>query len=204
MASPSRSSPASAVKGRVRRVKGVLPPETLAWRLELLRQGGSPATFFWDVRKTFDTGGEVPYTPENYDRKYHGPVRLRNALARSYNIPAVEALERAGIGNVIRLAHKLGITDLDRGLQFYGLALTLGGAEVKLLDMTYAYATMANGASMIGMPKIALPGILAAGLTTSLAPSTSTTSVWRRSGLMSSISNTWSYGTSASASSTFM
>jgi membrane peptidoglycan carboxypeptidase len=121
--------------------------------LELLRQGGSPATFFWDVRKTFDTGGEVPYTPENYDRKYHGPVRLRNALARSYNIPAVEALERAGIGNVIRLAHKLGITDLDRGLQFYGLALTLGGAEVKLLDMTYAYATMANGASMIGMPR---------------------------------------------------
>jgi len=121
--------------------------------LELLRQGGSPATFFWDVRKTFDTGTDVPYSPENYDRKYHGPVRLRDALARSYNIPAVEALERAGIGNVIRLAHKLGITDLDRGLQYYGLALTLGGGEVKLLDMTYAYATMANGATMIGVPR---------------------------------------------------
>ena len=118
--------------------------------LELMSQGGSPATFFWDVRKTFDTGGDVPYTPENYDRKYHGPVRLRDALARSYNIPAVEALERAGIGSVIRLAHKLGITDLDRGLQYYGLALTLGGGEVKLLDMTYAYATIANGATMIG------------------------------------------------------
>jgi membrane peptidoglycan carboxypeptidase len=121
--------------------------------LELLRQGGSPATFFWDVRKTFDTGTDTPYAPENYDRKYHGPVRLRDALARSYNIPAVEALERAGIGNVIRLAHRLGITDLDRGLQYYGLALTLGGGEVKLLDMTYAYATMANGATMIGMPR---------------------------------------------------
>ena len=95
----------------------------------------------------------MPYVPENYDRKYHGPVRLRNALARSYNIPAVEALERAGIGNVIRMAHRLGITDLDRGLQYYGLALTLGGGEVKLLDMTYAYATMANGASMIGVPR---------------------------------------------------
>jgi membrane peptidoglycan carboxypeptidase len=121
--------------------------------LELLRQGSTPATFFWDVRKTFDSGTDVPYVPENYDRKYHGPVRLRNALARSYNIPAVEALERAGIGNVIRLAQKLGITDLDRGLQYYGLALTLGGGEVKLLDMTYAYATIANGSTMIGAPR---------------------------------------------------
>jgi membrane peptidoglycan carboxypeptidase len=121
--------------------------------LELMRQGSTPATFFWDVRKTFDSGTDVPYVPENYDRKYHGPTRLRNALARSYNIPAVEALERAGIGNVIRLAQKLGITDLDRGLQFYGLALTLGGGEVKLLDMTYAYATIANGATMVGVPR---------------------------------------------------
>jgi len=75
---------------------------------------------------------------------------MREALARSYNIPAVEALNRAGIGNVIRMAHKLGITDLDGGLQFYGLALTLGGGEVKLLDQTYAYATIANDGTMIG------------------------------------------------------
>ncbi len=121
--------------------------------LELLRQGNSAASFFWDVRKTFDNGSDTPYIPENYDRKYHGPVRLRQALARSYNIPAVEALERAGIGNVIRLSHRLGITDLDRGLSFYGLALTLGGGEVKLLDMTYVYATIANDASMIGVPR---------------------------------------------------
>lgn len=121
--------------------------------LELLRQGASPATFFMDVRKTFDSGLAEPYVPENYDRKYHGPTRLRNALARSYNIPAVEALDRAGIGNVIRLAQRLGVTDLDRGLQFYGLALTLGGGEVKLLDLTYTYATIANDATMIGAPR---------------------------------------------------
>ncbi|MFC1466831.1 MAG: penicillin-binding protein [Candidatus Brachytrichaceae bacterium NZ_4S206] len=121
--------------------------------LELLRQGASPATLFWDVRTTFDTGGGEPYIPENYDRKFHGPVRMRQALARSYNIPAVDALNRAGIGSVIRLAHRLGITDLDRGLNFYGLALTLGGGEVKLLDLTYAYATIANGGSMIGAPR---------------------------------------------------
>ncbi len=121
--------------------------------LELLRQGASPATLFWDVRTAFDVGGIEPYIPENYDRKFHGPVLMRQALACSYNIPAVDALNRAGIGNVIRLAHRLGITDLDRGLSFYGLALTLGGGEVKLLDMTYAYATIANGGSMIGAPR---------------------------------------------------
>jgi membrane carboxypeptidase/penicillin-binding protein PbpC len=121
--------------------------------LELLRQGASPAALFWDVRTEFDVGGLAPYLPENYDRKYHGPVRMRQALSRSYNIPAVEALRRAGIGNVIRLAHKLGINDLDQGLQFYGLSLTLGGGEVKLLDLTYLYATLANGGSMVGAPR---------------------------------------------------
>ncbi len=121
--------------------------------LELLRQGASPATLFWDTRTTFPTGGATPYTPENYDRKYHGPVRMRQVLSRSYNIPAVDALNRAGIGNVIRLAHKLGITNLDKGLDFYGLALTLGGGEVKLLDMTYLYSVIANGGTMNGAPR---------------------------------------------------
>lgn len=121
--------------------------------LELIRQGGSPATTFWDVRTTFDSGGDQPYVPENYDRKYHGPVRMRVSLSNSYNIPAVKALEEAGIGNVIRTAHTLGITDLDRGLDFYGLALTLGGGEVKLLDMAYVYATIDNDATMIGVPR---------------------------------------------------
>ncbi len=123
--------------------------------LELLSQGASPATLFWDVRTPFDVGGIAPYTPEDYDRKYHGPVLMRQALSRSYNIPAVDALNRAGIGNVLRLAHKMGINDLDKGLQYYGLALTLGGGEVKLLDMTYVYSVIANGGSMIGSPRSA-------------------------------------------------
>ncbi|NJM39994.1 MAG: hypothetical protein HC853_04070 [Anaerolineae bacterium] len=121
--------------------------------LELLRQGNSPATLFWDTRTTFPSGQDQPYVPENYDRKYHGPVLLRQALARSYNIPAVDALNRAGIGNVIRTAQKLGITDLNRGLDFYGLALTLGGGEVKLLDMAYVYSVFANQGTMKGVPR---------------------------------------------------
>ena len=81
----------------------------------LLSQGYSAATPFLDVRTAFQQPGFPPYVPENYDRKYHGSVRMRLALARSYNIPAVRALEMAGVDNVIRTAHKMGITTLNRG-----------------------------------------------------------------------------------------
>ena len=121
--------------------------------LELLRQGNPPTTLFWDTRIQFPSGGAVPYVPENYDRKYHGPVLMRSALANSYNIPAVEALNQAGINNVIRLSHRMGINDLNRGLDFYGLALTLGGGEVRLLDMTYLYSVIANYGTMKGVPR---------------------------------------------------
>jgi len=119
----------------------------------LLSQGVPASHLFWDVPKTFDQGpGQPPYAPENYDRKFHGPQRMRLALARSYNIPAVEALQMAGIANVIRLAHRMGITTLDKGLDYYGLALTLGGGEVRLIDMVYAFSVFANNGFMAGVP----------------------------------------------------
>jgi len=121
--------------------------------MELLRQGYPPSTLFWDVPTEFPSGQGAPYKPKNYDDKFHGPALMRQALARSYNIPAVKALQAAGVGNVIRLAHKLGITDLNRDLSFYGLALTLGGGETKLLDMTYVYSVFANYGSMKGVPR---------------------------------------------------
>jgi penicillin-binding protein 1C len=109
----------------------------------------TPASVVYDVRTAFEDPPNPPYVPENYDRKYHGPVRLRTAFASSYNIPAVKVLETVGIRNVLNLAHRMGITTLDKN---YGLALTLGGGEVKLLDMTYAYAVLANGGVMAGQP----------------------------------------------------
>ncbi len=118
----------------------------------LLSQGYSAASLFWDVRTAFEQPGQPPYVPENYDRKYHGPVRLRIALANSYNIPAVAALQLAGVDNTIRTAHRMGINSLDRGLEFYGLSLTLGGGEVRLLDMAYAYSVFANMGTMAGQP----------------------------------------------------
>ncbi len=107
----------------------------------------SPASVVYDVRTAFEDPPNPPYVPENYDRKYHGPVRLRTALASSYNIPAVKVLDTVGIRNVLDLAHRMGITTLDKN---YGLALTLGGGEVKLLDQTYAYSVIANGGVMAG------------------------------------------------------
>jgi membrane peptidoglycan carboxypeptidase len=118
----------------------------------LLAQGHNAAHLFWDVRTAFEQPGRPPYVPENYDRKYHGPERLRLALARSRNIPAVEALQLAGIDNVIRTAHRMGIDSLERGLDYYGLSLTLGGGEVRLLDMVFAFSVFANGGMMAGEP----------------------------------------------------
>jgi len=120
--------------------------------MTLLSQGHNAAHMFLDVRQAFRQPGGKPYVPENYDRKYHGPQRLRTALARSYNIPAVEALEIAGVDNVIRSAHRMGINTLDRGLDYYGLSLTLGGGEVRLIDMVYAFTVFANNGRMIGAP----------------------------------------------------
>ncbi len=118
-----------------------------------LAQGHNAAHMFLDVRQAFDQGpGMAPYVPENYSRNYHGPVSMHSALARSLNIPAVEAMSIAGIDSVMRTAHQMGITTLDEGLQHYGLSLTLGGGEVKLLDETYAFTVFANNGTMYGAP----------------------------------------------------
>jgi membrane carboxypeptidase/penicillin-binding protein len=81
--------------------------------------------------------------PRNYDGRFHGPVSVRSALANSYNIPAVKALEHAGIPALKDLAQRVGISTLTR--EDYGLALALGSGEVSLLEMVNAYAALDNG-----------------------------------------------------------
>jgi membrane peptidoglycan carboxypeptidase len=110
----------------------------------------TPSTMIMDVRQAFPDDPNPPYVPENYDRRYHGPVRVRLALARSYNIPAVWVMEKSGVKNVIRNAHRMGITTLDE--DYYGLALTLGGGEVKPIDMAYAFSVFSNNGTMVGKP----------------------------------------------------
>lgn len=119
-------------------------------------KGWTPSTLIWDIPTDFSPSGlpdeySPPYQPVNYDGRFHGPVTVRSALANSYNIPAVKALEFVHIyddpdtpetDGFINFAKRLGITTLNR--DDYGLSLTLGGGDVTLLEMTKAFATFAN------------------------------------------------------------
>jgi membrane peptidoglycan carboxypeptidase len=83
--------------------------------------------------------------PKNYDGKDHGWVSVRSALANSYNIPAVKALQSVGVDALLQVAERFGMQTLTRpGHPPYGLALTLGGGEVTLLEITSAYGALAN------------------------------------------------------------
>ncbi len=124
--------------------------------LGAFEKGWTPSTLLWDVPSEFSPSGipddpSPPYTPVNYDGRFHGPVTVRYALGNSYNIPAVKALQYIGIyddpntvaqDGFISLARRMGITTLNR--PDYGLSLTLGGGDVTLLELTGAYATLAN------------------------------------------------------------
>ena len=109
-----------------------------------LEQGYSPATMLLDIPTTVPVAGQEPYRPRNYDRKFRGPVSLRTALGSSFNIPAVRTQLFAGLDATLDVADRLGITSLtDRSR--IGPALSLGSNEVRLLELTGAYATVANG-----------------------------------------------------------
>jgi peptidoglycan glycosyltransferase len=112
--------------------------------LAAMAQGMTPETVLWDVPTEFGRDGQV-YAPLNYNGKWNGPLRMRTALANSLNMPAVKALRFAGVETMIDLLHRAGITGLQRGANFYGLSLTLGGGEVTPLDLTTAYNTLASG-----------------------------------------------------------
>jgi penicillin-binding protein 1C len=102
------------------------------------------ATMMLDVRTSFVTREGTPYVPLNYDLTFRGPVRLREALAASYNLIAVKVLETVGVERMTGLARRMGITTFDDPDRL-GLALTLGGGEVRLLELTAAYGAFANG-----------------------------------------------------------
>jgi len=113
------------------------------------KKGYSPATLLMDVPTSFPGGtGQPDYNPVNYDGKYVGPIQIRYALANSRNVPAVKTLAIVGIKDVLQTATDMGITTLpptSDTLKRVGLSLTLGGGEVRLIDMTSAYSAFVNG-----------------------------------------------------------
>jgi penicillin-binding protein 1C len=106
--------------------------------------GATAATLLPDIELTLDTEAG-PYTPKNYDGRTHGPVRLRQALASSLNVPAVYAAAQVGPSRVLDLLHRVGFASLDASATRYGAGIALGDGEVRLAELAEAYATLARG-----------------------------------------------------------
>lgn len=110
-----------------------------------LERGMTPGDVIWDTRVVIQAPGQPPYEPRNYDRRFHGPMRMRTALANSYNIPAVQTLRfNVGVDYLLAFLQRLGIESLGSDASRYGLSLTLGGGEVSLLELTNGFATFGN------------------------------------------------------------
>jgi membrane carboxypeptidase/penicillin-binding protein PbpC len=153
-----------------------------------LRQPGStlkPFTYFAAFAKGYGPDSIVPdaplsfqapgveesesYAPQNFDRRFHGDMTIREALANSYNVPAVVTLNRIGLSYYHEVLRRFGFTTLTRPPMHYGLAVTLGSGEVTLLELTNAYAALARrgrylphravpvGANLVFAPKSVLP-----------------------------------------------
>ena len=80
---------------------------------------------------TSSEGGR-DYAPRDYDGRFRGPVRLREALGSSLNVPAVWTVEQLGVDALLTRLRELGFASLDEDARYYGPALALGDGEVTL------------------------------------------------------------------------
>jgi len=121
--------------------------------LALLQMGYTPASILVDVPTTFAPNDSAKvYEPKSYDGKFRGPVSVRNSLGSSLNIPAVKALAYVGVENFLDLAYRMGFDTFEpsqENLRRFGLAITLGGGEVHLIDTMSSYSSFANGGKKV-------------------------------------------------------
>jgi penicillin-binding protein 1C len=128
---------------RARRQPGsTLKPFVYGLAMEQL--GVDAATVLPDVALRIDLPGGA-YAPSNYDERFRGPVRVREALANSLNVPAVRMAHDVGEGRVVERLRDLGFASLAEGPEHYGPGIALGDGEVTLLELANAYATLARG-----------------------------------------------------------
>jgi 1A family penicillin-binding protein len=118
-----------------------------------LSNGFTAASIIDDSPVVYKSQGAQNYAPVNYDGRFHGQITLRNALGNSINIPAVKTLNKIGISTMVDLAKKMGITTWGDPTN-YGLAITLGAAEVKMTDLATAYGTLANQGKKVNLNPI--------------------------------------------------
>jgi penicillin-binding protein 1C len=110
----------------------------------------TPATVLADIPSHFPTADSgILYSPRNYDGRFRGPMLARRALAGSENVPAVSIASELGVPALLRFLMRAGLTTFDKSASHYGLGLTLGNAEVRLDELTAAYAAFARGGDWI-------------------------------------------------------
>ncbi len=121
--------------------------------LSLFQRGYTPASMLVDAPTTFQRNeNDKPYEPNNYNGRFNGPVSLRNSLGSSLNITAVKGLAIVGMDHFLNQAYEMGFVTLkptEENKQRFGLAVTLGGAEVHLIDTVTAYSAFANGGTKV-------------------------------------------------------
>jgi len=127
--------------------------------LTAIRKGWTAASLMMDVETHFPGGaGQKDYVPQNYNGQFSGPMLLRNALGNSINVTAVKMLASVGVKNMLTQAYSMGLSTLEpttENMRRFGLAVTLGGAEVTMADLAAAYGSFANGGK-----KVDLVGVL--------------------------------------------
>lgn len=105
-----------------------------------IEKGALPSDIMLDDTVAIDDGTGNLWTPHNYDGTYEGPITLRRALMLSKNMPAVQTAIRYGVDGVVDLARRAGIQSPLPKVY----SLSLGSADVNLLEMTSAYSSFAN------------------------------------------------------------
>lgn len=131
-------------------INGALSPRSagstlkpFTYALAFQKQNLFPGTIIADIPTGYQTEEGLD-APQNFDRRHHGPVSIRHALATSLNVAAMRMLNQVGGPEVLHeLLTDLGVT-LPQSSTQYGLGLTIGNAEVSLLSLTNAYATLAR------------------------------------------------------------
>jgi hypothetical protein len=131
---------------RRRQVGSAIKPVLYAAALD---NGWTPASVVWDTPARYPLVQGRWYSPRNITGRFYGPLRLRGALANSLNVSAVKLLNELGVDQMLETARALGVTSWRAPEAEYGLSLAVGGYEVTLLELTHAYATLANSGAHV-------------------------------------------------------
>jgi len=109
-----------------------------------LDRGYTAASVLPDIPRTYPTA-TGPYQPRNYDRRFRGPTRMREALASSYNVPAVDVASSLGANALLQTLRLAGFESLRQDAEYYGFGLALGNGDVTLIELANGYRALANG-----------------------------------------------------------